>query len=115
MTPTLPWPHGLKLRSLVVRWLPGSRPLAGSLSTLPQISPTCRTKDGSTPLHYAAAFGQTHVLAPLVAAGCAVDVRDNALNTPMHLAAGGWPPGIAPCRVVDRCLLLQQAAFLYCI
>ena len=53
-----------------------------------QISVTCRTKDGSTALHYAAAFGQTHVLAPLVAAGCPVDSRDNALNTPMHLAAG---------------------------
>ena len=54
----------------------------------PQISATCRTKDGSTALHYGAAFGQTHVLAPLVAAGCPVDSRDNALNTPLHLAAG---------------------------
>jgi hypothetical protein len=54
----------------------------------PQISATCRTKDGSTSLHYGAAFGQTHVLAPLVAAGCPVDSRDNALNTPLHLAAG---------------------------
>jgi len=56
-----------------------------------QISVTCRTKDGSTALHYAAAFGQTHVLAPLVTAGCPVDSRDNALNTPLHLAAGEGP------------------------
>lgn len=54
----------------------------------PQIRPTVRTRDGSTALHYAAAFGQTHVLEPLVRAGCPVDSRDNALNTPLHLAAG---------------------------
>ena len=47
-----------------------------------------RTKDGSTALHYAAAFGQTHTLKMLVGAGCCVDTRDNALNTPLHLAAG---------------------------
>ncbi len=46
-------------------------------------------QDGSTPLHYAAAFGQAHVAEALVKAGCAVDSRDNAMNTPLHLAAGG--------------------------
>lgn len=46
-------------------------------------------QDGSTPLHYAAAFGQTHVLETLVQAGVAVDSRDDACNTPLHLAAGG--------------------------
>ena len=45
-------------------------------------------QDGSTPLHYAAAFGQTHVLETLVKAGIAVDNRDDARNTPLHLAAG---------------------------
>ena len=45
-------------------------------------------QDGSTPLHYAAAFGQTHVLETLVEAGIAVDNRDDARNTPLHLAAG---------------------------
>lgn len=64
----------------------------------PGISVSSRTKDGSTPLHYAAAFGQTHVLEPLVAAGCPVDARDNALNTPMHLAAGKF-----------------QALYYYCV
>ena len=47
-----------------------------------------RTQDGSTALHYASAFGQTHVLEALTAAGCAVDARDSAHNTPLHLAAG---------------------------
>lgn len=45
-------------------------------------------QDGSTPLHYAAAFGQTHVLETLVKAGIAVDNRDDARNTPLHLASG---------------------------
>lgn len=45
-------------------------------------------QDGSSPLHYAAAFGQVHVIRPLVAAGCPVDCRDDASNTPLHLAAG---------------------------
>lgn len=45
-------------------------------------------QDGSTPLHYAAAFGQSAVVEALVRAGCPVDVRDNASNTPLHLAAG---------------------------
>ena len=66
---------------------------------------TAQTKDGSTPLHYAAAFGQAHVLESLVRvpvlcsvlslkhwlcfqAGCSVHSRDNAKNTPLHLAAG---------------------------
>jgi len=48
----------------------------------------CRLQDGSTPLHYAAAFGQTHVLETLVKAGIAIDNRDDARNTPLHLAAG---------------------------
>ena len=48
----------------------------------------CRLQDGSTPLHYAAAFGQTHVLETLVTAGIAIDNRDDARNTPLHLAAG---------------------------
>jgi len=48
----------------------------------------CRLQDGSTPLHYAAAFGQTHVLETLVKAGIAIDNRDDAQNTPLHLAAG---------------------------
>ncbi|GMH39508.1 hypothetical protein BSKO_07406 [Bryopsis sp. KO-2023] len=74
------------------------------------VSVTARTKDGSTPLHYAAAFGQAHVLEALVKewkakgrgrsgsggnscqahskAGCDVHTRDNAQNTPLHLAAG---------------------------
>lgn len=47
-----------------------------------------RLQDGSTPLHYAAAFGQSAVVDALVRAGCPVDVRDNASNTPLHLAAG---------------------------
>lgn len=76
---------------------------------LVQVNVNCRTKDGSTALHYGAAFGQTHVLAPLVAAGCPVDSRDNALNTPLHLAAGArqhkQPGGEAeqPGRAVLRC------------
>lgn len=45
-------------------------------------------QDGSTALHYASAFGQAHVLEALVSAGCAVDARDNAHNTSLHLAAG---------------------------
>jgi ankyrin repeat protein len=45
-------------------------------------------QDGSTPLHYAAAFGRAHVVQALVKAGCSVDARDNASNTPLHLAAG---------------------------
>ena len=48
----------------------------------------CCLQDGSTPLHYAAAFGQTHVLETLVKAGIAIDNRDDARNTPLHLAAG---------------------------
>ncbi|EFN59974.1 hypothetical protein CHLNCDRAFT_18784, partial [Chlorella variabilis] len=66
----------------------GRADIIDRLLRCPQIAATCRTKDGSTALHYGAAFGQTHVLAPLVAAGCPVDSRDNALNTPLHLAAG---------------------------
>ena len=45
-------------------------------------------QDGSTPLHYAAAFGQSHIIKALVEAGCPVDSRDDAQNTPLHLAAG---------------------------
>ena len=52
-------------------------------------------QDGSTPLHYAAAFGQTHVLETLVKAGIAVDNRDDARNTPLHLAAGQIPHATA--------------------
>ncbi|KAA6429353.1 MAG: hypothetical protein FRX49_00747 [Trebouxia sp. A1-2] len=50
--------------------------------------PSILDSDGSTPLHYAAAFGQTHVLETLVKAGIAIDNRDDARNTPLHLAAG---------------------------
>jgi cytohesin len=66
----------------------GRADVIARLVRCPSISVGSRTKDGSTPLHYAAAFGQTHVLEALVEAGCPVDARDNALNTPMHLAAG---------------------------
>ena len=52
------------------------------------LSFSVHSQDGSTPLHYAAAFGQTHVLETLVKAGIAVDNRDDARNTPLHLAAG---------------------------
>ena len=45
-------------------------------------------QDGSYPLHYAAAFGQSHVVEALVEAGCPVDCKDDAQNTPLHLAAG---------------------------
>ncbi len=45
-------------------------------------------QDGSTPLHYAAAFGQSCVIETLVDAGCPVDATDDAQNTPLHLAAG---------------------------
>lgn len=45
-------------------------------------------QDGSTPLHYAAAFGQTGVIRTLMASGCPVDATDDAKNTPLHLAAG---------------------------
>ena len=45
-------------------------------------------QDGSYPLHYAAAFGQSHVIETLVKAGCPVDSKDDAQNTPLHLAAG---------------------------
>ena len=62
-------------------------------------------QDGSSPLHYAAAFGQTHVLETLIKAGIAVDSRDDACNTPLHLAAG---------LLLHRellCLLLQCLVF----
>ena len=52
-------------------------------------------QDGSTPLHYAAAFGQSSVIETLVNAGCPVDATDDAQNTPLHLAAGTsffWQP-----------------------
>lgn len=52
-------------------------------------------QDGSTPLHYAAAFGQSSVIETLVNAGCPVDATDDAQNTPLHLAAGTlllWEP-----------------------
>lgn len=45
-------------------------------------------QDGSSPLHYAAAFGQAAVVEPLVRAGCSVSCTDDARNTPLHLAAG---------------------------
>jgi ankyrin repeat protein len=48
-------------------------------------------QDGSTALHYAAAFGQAHMIQVLVRLGCDVNVRDEAENTPLHLAAGGKP------------------------
>ena len=60
------------------------------------------SQDGSTPLHYAAAFGQAHIVGALIEAGCSVDSTDDAKNTPLHLAAGvhmayafavGIPPG----------------------
>ncbi len=49
-------------------------------------------QDGSTPLHYAAAFGHAGAVETLVQAGCDVDVRDHACNTPLHLAAGTASP-----------------------
>ena len=45
-------------------------------------------QDGSTPLHYAAAFGQTGVIRTLMQSGCPVDATDDAKNTPLHLATG---------------------------
>lgn len=45
-------------------------------------------QDGSTPLHYAAAFGQTGVIRTLIESGCPVHATDDAKNTPLHLAAG---------------------------
>ena len=45
-------------------------------------------QDGSTPLHYAAAFGQSSVVETLVNGGCSIDATDDAQNTPLHLAAG---------------------------
>ncbi len=61
----------------------------------------CALQDGSTPLHYAAAFGQSHIIRALVDAGCPVDSRDDAQNTPLHLAAGILQPaydGHTDCR-----------------
>lgn len=52
-------------------------------------------QDGSTPLHYAAAFGQTSVIQTLMDSGCPVDAIDDAQNTPLHLAAGE-PPALFP-------------------
>ncbi len=64
-------------------------------------------QDGSTPLHYAAAFGQTHVLETLVKAGIAIDNRDDARNTPLHLAAGEitWHHRWASARAFLTCVL----------
>ena len=45
-------------------------------------------QDGTGPLHWAAAAGQAAVMQVLVQAGCPLDGRDHALNTPLHLAAG---------------------------
>lgn len=45
-------------------------------------------QDGSTPLHYAAAFGQSHMVEILTDLGCDVNIKDNAQNTPLHIAAG---------------------------
>ncbi len=107
LPPLSPSPRGTATSTLGPS--PASRPAARRLDIIerlvkcPQVCASARTRDGSTALHYAAAFGQTHVLPVLVAAGCAVDSRDSALNTPLHLAAGGpgaslpWPgrqPGL---------------------
>ena len=54
-------------------------------------APVC-VQDGSTPLHYAAAFGQTGVIRTLMQSGCHVDATDDAKNTPLHLAAGEPAP-----------------------
>lgn len=66
---------------------------AASLTVQPGIVqhglPPTPPQDGSTALHYAAAFGQVSVLRPLVKAGLAVDTTDRAGNTALHLAAGG--------------------------
>lgn len=45
-------------------------------------------QDGTGPLHWAAAAGQYSVLQVLVDAGCPLEGRDIAHNTPLHLAAG---------------------------
>ncbi len=60
-------------------------------------------QDGSTPLHYAAAFGQSSVIETLVNAGCPVDATDDAQNTPLHLAAGTSFFG-SPCNIRASCL-----------
>ena len=39
---------------------------------------------GATPLHYAAMYAQAVVCAELLAAGAALDVRDNKGKTPLH-------------------------------
>jgi ankyrin repeat protein len=46
------------------------------------------SQEGSTALHFAVASGQTELLEGLLAAGCPVGARDNADNTPLHIAAG---------------------------
>ena len=66
--------------------MPPSPSLGPSANAACVLAP--RMQDGSTPLHYAAAFGQAGVMPALVAAGCGVDATDDARNTPLHLAAG---------------------------
>ncbi len=46
------------------------------------------TQEGSTALHFAVASRQNELLEGLLSAGCPVDARDNAENTPLHVAAG---------------------------
>lgn len=63
--------------------------IVGDGPTLCRKPATTLVQDGSTPLHYAAAFGQTGVIRTLMESGCPVDATDDAENTPLHLAAGG--------------------------
>ena len=48
-----------------------------------------RDKDGNTPLHYAAKYGNAKVVNALIAAGAHVDARDHQGNTPLAVAVDG--------------------------
>ena len=64
------------------------RPKAQMLSP-PNSELLCYTmQEGSTALHFAVASRQNELLEGLLSAGCPVDARDNAENTPLHVAAG---------------------------
>lgn len=57
--------------------------------------PRARSKTGMTPLHWAAARGQTNVLVSLAAAGAELDARDAHGQTPLFHAARGNHTGAA--------------------